>query len=59
MEPIEVSFHIETLPLSIRQHLQGAKIFDSSCSENAKTLFISGEERAFLKIGNVAKGYRL
>ena len=49
MERTEVSFDIETLPQSIRQYVKGAKIFDSS-SDNARTLFISGEQRAFLKI---------
>jgi len=42
MERTEVSFDIGTLPLSIGQYLKGAKIFDSSCSENARTLFIFG-----------------
>ena len=62
MERTEVSFDIGTLPLSIRQYLRGAKIFDSSCSENARTLFISGEERAFLKIskrGALEREYKM
>lgn len=52
MERTEVSFDIETIPLTIKQYIKGATIYDRSCSENAKTLFVSGEEHAFLKISN-------
>ncbi|MFF2912046.1 aminoglycoside 3'-phosphotransferase [Paenibacillus sp. NPDC057934] len=50
MKRTEISFDIETVPTAIRQYLKGATIYDSSSSENAKTLFVSGNERAFLKI---------
>jgi kanamycin kinase len=51
MKRTEISLDTETLPPSIRPFLKGAKIFDSSCSEYARTLFVDGRERAFLKIG--------
>ncbi|OBZ07579.1 hypothetical protein A8L34_25950 [Bacillus sp. FJAT-27264] len=50
MKRTEISFDIETVPAAIRQYLKGATLYDSSSSENAKTLFVSGNERAFLKI---------
>jgi len=61
MERTEVSFDIETLPQSIRQYVKGAKIFDSS-SDNARSLFISGEQRAYLKIskrGTLKREYEM
>jgi kanamycin kinase len=50
MNRTEVSYDIETVPATIRQYLKRVTIYDSSSSENAKTLFVSGNERAFLKI---------
>lgn len=50
MRLTEVSFDIEIVPAAIRPYLRGATLYDSSSSENAKTLFISGNEPAFLKI---------
>ncbi|OXM88349.1 aminoglycoside 3'-phosphotransferase [Paenibacillus rigui] len=62
MKRTEVSFDIETIPLTIRQFINGATIYDSSCSEHAKTLFVSGSERAFLKIskrGTLEREYHM
>ncbi|MEK8129478.1 aminoglycoside 3'-phosphotransferase [Paenibacillus filicis] len=62
MKRTEVFFDIETLPLAIRQYVNGATIYDSSCSEHAKTLFVSGAERAFLKIskrGSLEREYNM
>lgn len=50
MNRTEISFDIETVPAAIRPYMKGSKIYDSSCSENAKTLFVRGAECAFLKI---------
>lgn len=50
MKRTEVSLDIESIPLAIRQYIKGATFYDSSCSANAKTLFVSRAERAFLKI---------
>ncbi|WP_068618413.1 aminoglycoside 3'-phosphotransferase [Paenibacillus tuaregi] len=42
--------NIGTVPSSIRSYLKGAQFYDSSCSEQAQTLYIEGTERLFLKI---------
>jgi kanamycin kinase len=47
----EISFDTGALPAMIRQYITKATIFDSSCSEHARTLFIQGDDPAFLKIG--------
>jgi kanamycin kinase len=52
VERTEVSFDFDTVPSTIRQYIQGAKMYDSSCSEHAKTFFVAGSDRAFLKISN-------
>lgn len=62
MKRIEVSLDIESIPLTIRQYLKGATFYDSSCSANARTLFVSGAERAFLKIskrGSLEREYQM
>ncbi|CAH1213129.1 hypothetical protein PAECIP111893_03635 [Paenibacillus plantiphilus] len=59
----KISFDIETVPSTIRQYLKNATSFyDSSCSENAKTLFVQGADSAFLKIskkGSLEREYRM
>lgn len=62
MKRIEVSLDIESIPLTIRQYLKGATFYDNSCSANARTLFVSGAERAFLKIskrGSLEREYKM
>ncbi|WP_127530411.1 aminoglycoside 3'-phosphotransferase [Paenibacillus kobensis] len=62
MKRTEVAFDVETVPSSIRPYIKGAAVYDSSCSEDAKTLYISGSERAFLKIsskGSLEREYRM
>lgn len=62
MRKTEVSFDIGTVPLTIRQQMKGATIYDSSCSANARTLFVSGTEAAFLKIsrkGTLEREYKM
>lgn len=54
MKRTEVSFDIHTVPAAVRQHIEGAVMYDSSCSELARTYLAMGAERTFLKIG--AKG---
>jgi len=44
-----------TLPLRIRPYLRNAKTYDSSCSETARTLYLEGEPRTFLKIAEAGK----
>ncbi|WP_079912340.1 aminoglycoside 3'-phosphotransferase [Paenibacillus sp. 32352] len=43
-------FDKETVPASVRPLLDKAVIYDSSCSEEARTLLVEGTDRAFLKI---------
>lgn len=50
MKRMEVFLDIESIPLTIRQYLKGATFYDNSCSANATTLSVFGDERAFLKI---------
>jgi kanamycin kinase len=52
MKRTEVIFDVETLPLTIKEHVGRAKIYDSSCSQNAKTFLVEGTDRAYLKISN-------
>lgn len=62
MKKTEVFFDIETVPLSIRPYLKGAAIYDSSCSEHAKTFVVKGQEHAFLKIsskGTLEREYQM
>lgn len=62
MKRTEITFDMESVPLSIKPYLKGATIYDSSCSETAKTLLVSGAERAFLKIsqrGALEREYRM
>jgi kanamycin kinase len=51
MKRIETSFNIESLPLIIQEYAKTARIYDSSCSENAKTFFLMGAVKSYLKIG--------
>lgn len=48
LKPIIID--ISTLPDRIQSYLKNATIFDSSCSEQAKTLFIKRDNEYFLKI---------
>lgn len=50
MNRTEVSLDIGTVPSPIREYLVNAKIYDSSCSEDARTLLVEGKVRAYLKI---------
>lgn len=50
MKRTEIAFEIGTVPNAMRPYLKQATIYDSSCSEAAKTLFVEGAERTFLKI---------
>ncbi|XEC93715.1 aminoglycoside 3'-phosphotransferase [Paenibacillus tarimensis] len=62
MKKAEISFAIETVPLAIRQYLNDAAIYDSSCSENARTLFVKGADKAYLKIapkGSLEREYKM
>ncbi|GAA3404780.1 aminoglycoside 3'-phosphotransferase [Paenibacillus hodogayensis] len=62
MDKTLISFDSATVPLSIRPLLEHAAIYDSSCSENARTLFVDGTDKAFLKIapkGSLEREYRM
>lgn len=49
--------HIDplALPASLQPYLHKARIYDSSCSETARTLYLEGELKAFLKIAEPGK----
>ncbi|CAN7651126.1 aminoglycoside 3'-phosphotransferase [Paenibacillus sp. LjRoot56] len=62
MERREISFDIETVPNAIKQYIKNSNIYDSSCSENAKTLFVKGLDNSFLKIskkGSLEREFRM
>lgn len=50
MKKTKVSLHLESMPPDIGRYMKNATVYDSSCSENAKTYYISGEVKAYLKI---------
>ncbi|WP_058303018.1 aminoglycoside 3'-phosphotransferase [Gorillibacterium timonense] len=50
MKRTKITFSTETLPSELRPFLEDADVYDSSCSASARTLFIAGKEKAFLKI---------
>lgn len=54
----EIGFNAELLPAKIRPYLSGAKLYDSSCSQTAVTMYIEGESKLFLKIDGRGKLYR-
>lgn len=51
MKRIEIYPKYDDFPPSIKVYLEKAKLYDSSCSEAAGTMFIDGKIKAFLKIG--------
>lgn len=50
MRKTEVSFDLESLPPLFKNYLVNSKIYDSSCSESAKTFYVDGKEATYLKI---------
>lgn len=52
LKPITVN--IDEYPERLHKYLRGAKLYDSSCSSNAKVIFIDKDDGYFLKIGVVA-----
>lgn len=49
----KVQFDLGTLPLTIQEYVKRATtLTDSSCSDNAKTLFVAGSNPAYLKISS-------
>ncbi|MFD1888209.1 aminoglycoside 3'-phosphotransferase [Paenibacillus wenxiniae] len=50
MKQTQIEYDLSTLPSSLLAYLDGATIYDSSSSAQAKTLFIDGAQRLFLKI---------
>ncbi|NHN33384.1 aminoglycoside 3'-phosphotransferase [Paenibacillus agricola] len=51
MKRVETVCNIEALPLIIQEYAKAARIYDSSCSENARTFFLDGTVRSYLKLG--------
>ena len=50
MKRVESDFDINKLPIELRQYLNGVKIYDSSCSIEASTMYLEGKKEMFLKI---------
>ncbi len=50
MKQTKMNYDLSTLPTSLLPYVNGATIYDSSSSPQAKTLLIDGSERLFLKI---------
>lgn len=49
MERIESNININEFPIELRDYLKGAKTYDSSCSNEARTIYIEGSSQLFLK----------
>ena len=50
MKRVESSFDINKLPIELRKYLRDVKIYDSSCSIEASTMYLEGKQEMFLKI---------
>ncbi len=50
MKQTKIEYELSTLPASLLAYMEGATIYDSSSSPQAKTLLIDGAQRLFLKI---------
>jgi kanamycin kinase len=51
----QISFDANTFPASLGQYVNNAKIYDSSCSKSAHTLYLEGDVKAFLKMAAAGK----
>ena len=49
MERKEIKINLEEFPEEFRKLLEGARVYDSSCSENARVIYIDRDEGYFLK----------
>lgn len=50
MKRIQSDFNINKLPMKLRHYLSDIKIYDSSCSIEASTMYLQGKKEMFLKI---------
>lgn len=50
MKKTEVFISQDSFPAAIIPYLQQARLFDSSCSNEAQTIYIEGAQKAYLKI---------
>ncbi len=50
MKETAVSLNPDSFPAAIRPYLKQAKLYDSSCSAAAQTIYIEASERAYLKL---------
>lgn len=55
MKLVRTEFDAPFLPESMRILLEGARIYDSSCSRQTRTLLIEGAQRCFLKLDEQGK----
>ncbi len=58
MKKTEITFDEASLPEALSPYLDKAKIYDSSCSEEAQTLYIDGPQPAYLKISKEGMLFR-
>jgi kanamycin kinase len=54
MELKPITVNLDDYPSVFHKYLEGANIYDSSCSPNAKVIFIDKDRGYFLKVGRVA-----
>ena len=54
MELTPITVNLSESPSELHPYLEGAKLFDSSCSPEARVIFIDKDGGYFLKIGSVA-----
>ncbi|MCB5271066.1 MAG: aminoglycoside 3'-phosphotransferase [Candidatus Cloacimonetes bacterium] len=50
MKKTEIIINQDSFPAALRPYWNQARLYDSSCSEAAQTIYIDGPQRAFLKI---------
>ena len=49
-----ITINIDEYPSELRPFLDGLKLYDSSCSPEARVIFIDKDNGYFLKIGRIA-----
>ncbi|MFR9201487.1 MAG: aminoglycoside 3'-phosphotransferase [Candidatus Gastranaerophilaceae bacterium] len=49
-----ITINLDDYPMELRLYLEGANLYDSSCSPDARVIFIDKDTGYFLKIGRVA-----
>jgi kanamycin kinase len=50
LKKTEITLVSDSFPAALRPYLSKAKLYDSSCSAEAQTLYLDGAQRAYLKV---------